>query len=81
MYPFTQQPQPPLVLSAGTDGAEALLLVDFTISETCTSRCTGWGVWAWKMTKIGAWQERGLYLVIAKWSDTVEDTGKYKGTH
>lgn len=72
-HPFTQQP--PRLLSAGTDGAEALLLVDFTVSETCTSRYTGWGIWVWKMTKIGACQERGLYLALAKWSDTVEDTG------
>lgn len=77
--PFTQKPQPRLLLSAGTDGAEALLLVDFPISETDTSRSTGWGVWVWKMTKIGAWQERGLYLITVKWFDNCREHWKIPG--
>lgn len=77
--PFTQKPQPRLLLSAGTDGAEALLLVDFPISETHTSRSTGWGVWVWKMTKIGAWRERGLYLITVKWFDNCREHWKIPG--
>lgn len=46
----------------------ALLLVAFSISETCGSRYTGCGVWVWKMTEDRARQERGSCLVTVQWS-------------
>lgn len=46
----------------------ALLLVAFSISETCASRYIGCGVWVWKMTEGGTQQERGSCLVTVQWS-------------